>query len=86
MTERPLSLPHPLIGDVEWTAEAIVQQPFGQLSWGHDPVLSTKLKTPGLRLAFALRTTEYGWSPSVRDLHIEQELGRLPDAMPGEEC
>lgn len=86
MTERPLFLTPPLIGYVDWPAEAIVQQPFGQLPWGHCPVLSAKLKTPGLRLAFALRATEYGWPRSVLDIHDKQELGRLPDAMPGEEC
>lgn len=86
MTERPLSLTPPLIGYVDWSAEAIVQQPFGQLPWGHGPVLPTRLITPGLRLAFAQRTTEHDWSRNVLEIHTEQELGRLPDATPGEEC
>ena len=34
-----------------WPDEAIVQQAVGQIPWGHNLVLLTKLKTPEQRLA-----------------------------------
>ena len=85
MTERPLSQSFPLTSSIDWPDEAIAQQPVGQLPRGHNLVLLARLKTSEPRLASVQRTIEHGWSPSVRDLHIEQELGRLPDATPGEE-
>lgn len=51
---------------------AIGQQPVGQLPWGHNLVLLTKLKTPEARLAHAARAVEHGWSRSVLAIHIEQ--------------
>ncbi|AFE07330.1 hypothetical protein COCOR_07107 [Corallococcus coralloides DSM 2259] len=56
-----------------WPDEAvIVQQPVGQLPWGHNLVLLTKLKTTKARLAYAARAVEHGWSRAVLTLHIEQ--------------
>jgi predicted nuclease of restriction endonuclease-like (RecB) superfamily len=56
-----------------WPDEAaIVQQPVGQLPWGHNLVLLTKLKTSEARLAYAARAIEHGWSRAVLSLHIEQ--------------
>ena len=51
---------------------AIGQQAVGQLPWGHNLVLLTKLKTPEARLAHAARAIEHGWSRSVLVMHIEQ--------------
>jgi len=58
----------------------IVQQPVGQLGqqlvgqlpWGHNLVLLTKLKSRDTRLAYAARAVEHGWSRAVLTLHIEQ--------------
>ena len=86
MTERPPSLTSSSTGYAVWLAEAIAQQPVGQLPWGHSPVLPVRLPTPGLRLASAQRALEHDWSRNVLQVHFEQELGRLPDATPGEEC
>jgi len=36
-----------------WPDEAFVQQAVGQLPWGHNLVLLTKLKMPEQRLAYA---------------------------------
>ena len=36
-----------------WTDAAIVQQAVGQLPWGHNIVLLTRLKAPEWRLAYA---------------------------------
>lgn len=55
-----------------WPDFAIGQQPVGQLPWGHNLVLLTKLKTREARLDYARRAAEHGWSRSVLALHIEQ--------------
>lgn len=51
---------------------AIGQQAVGQLPWGHNLVLLTKLDTPEARLRYATRALEHGWSRAVLTLHIEQ--------------
>lgn len=50
----------------------IGQQAVGQLPWGHNLVLLTKLKTPEARLVHAARALQYGWSRNVLVMHIEQ--------------
>ncbi|MGE6758616.1 PDDEXK nuclease domain-containing protein [Corallococcus interemptor] len=61
-----------------WPDEAaIVQQPVGQLPWGHNLVLLTKLKTKQARLAYAMRASEHGWSRAVLTLHIELKAGEF---------
>jgi predicted nuclease of restriction endonuclease-like (RecB) superfamily len=55
-----------------WPDLAIGQQPVGQLPWGHNMVLLTKLKGPQLRLLYAQRAIEHGWSRNVLVVHIEQ--------------
>ena len=57
-----------------WTEQAIVQQAVGQLPWGHNLVLLSKLKTPEQRLAYAQRAIEHGWSRNVLTIHIERRL------------
>lgn len=57
-----------------WPEEAIVQQAVGQLPWGHNLVLLTKLKKPQERLAYAVRASECGWSRSTLQMHIESRL------------
>lgn len=54
-----------------WPDEAIVQQAVGRLPWGHNLILLTKLKNPDLRLAYAQRAIEHGWSRNVLEIHIE---------------
>jgi predicted nuclease of restriction endonuclease-like (RecB) superfamily len=55
-----------------WPEPSIVQQAVGQLPWGHNLVLLTKLKTAEARLAYARRALDHGWSRNVLALHIEQ--------------
>jgi predicted nuclease of restriction endonuclease-like (RecB) superfamily len=43
----------------------IVQQPVGQLPWGHITVLLDKLDTHDQRLWYASAAVEYGWSRNV---------------------
>jgi predicted nuclease of restriction endonuclease-like (RecB) superfamily len=44
------------------------------LPWGHNLVLLSKIKTPDLRLAYATRAAEMGWSRAVLVHHIERRL------------
>jgi len=53
--------------------DAIRQQPVGQLPWGTNLVLLTKLKDRETRLAYAASAVEYGWSRASLVLHIEQK-------------
>jgi predicted nuclease of restriction endonuclease-like (RecB) superfamily len=57
-----------------WPEAAIVQQPVGQLPWGHNLVLLTKLKDQQERLAYARRALEHGWSRNTLSVHIETRL------------
>lgn len=53
-----------------WPDEAIVQQLVGQLPWGHNILLLTKLKDQALRLWYLRHAIEYGWSRNVLLHHI----------------
>ncbi|MCL2594597.1 MAG: PDDEXK nuclease domain-containing protein [Promicromonosporaceae bacterium] len=56
-----------------WPESAIVQQPVGQLPWGHNIMLLTKLKDSDLRLSYAEAAVEFGWSRNVLGMHIERK-------------
>ena len=57
-----------------WPDEVIVQQAVGQLPWGHNLVLLSKLKATDLRLAYTQRAIDQGWSRAVLVHHIERRL------------
>jgi predicted nuclease of restriction endonuclease-like (RecB) superfamily len=57
-----------------WPDAVIVQQAVGQLPWGHNLVLLTKLKDPAMRLTYAQRAIQHGWSRNVLNIHIETRL------------
>lgn len=57
-----------------WPDPQIVQQAVGQLPWGHNLVLMSKLKSPERRLAYAARAIEHGWSRTMLTIHIERRL------------
>jgi predicted nuclease of restriction endonuclease-like (RecB) superfamily len=57
-----------------WPDAAIVQQAVGQLPWGHNLVLLTRLKDPAARLAYAQRAIQHGWSRNTLNIHIETRL------------
>lgn len=60
---------------------AIVQQLVGQLPWGHNVVLITKIKDPGLReWWYAHACIENGWSRAVMEAQIETSLHRRQGA------
>lgn len=53
---------------------AIVQQAVGQLPWGHNLVLLTRLKDAPQRLAYAQSAINHGWSRNMLNIHIENRL------------
>ncbi|MCP1312980.1 PDDEXK nuclease domain-containing protein [Halomonas sp. 707D4] len=57
-----------------WSNDEIVQQAVGQLPWGHNLVLLSKLKAPAERLAYAEAAVENGWSRNVLVMQIETRL------------
>ena len=57
-----------------WPDVAIVHQAVGQLPWGHNLVLLTRLKAPQQRLAYAQSAIAHGWSRNVLNIHIETRL------------
>lgn len=57
-----------------WPDAEIVQQAVGQLPWGHNLVLLTRLKDPHQRLAYAQSAIEHGWSRNTLNIHIETRL------------
>lgn len=57
-----------------WPDDAIVQQAVGQIPWGHNIVLLTKLKDQSLRLAYAAAAVEHGWSRNVLAMQIEARV------------
>ena len=57
-----------------WTKDEIVQQPVGQLPWGHNLALLSKLKDPQERLFYANKAVENNWSRNVLVMQIETRL------------
>src|SRR3989338_8692231 len=57
-----------------WPDAEIVQQAVGQLPWGHNLVLLTRLKDSQQRLAYAQSAIQHGWSRNVLNIHIETRL------------
>ncbi len=57
-----------------WPDEAIVQQAVGQLPWGHNLLLLSKLNNNKERLAYAQKILNHGWSRSVLAMQIETRL------------
>jgi predicted nuclease of restriction endonuclease-like (RecB) superfamily len=57
-----------------WQDETIVQQAVGQLPWGHNVALLSKLKDRTERLFYAKTAIEHNWSRNVLVMHIESNL------------
>ncbi|MFY9261638.1 MAG: PDDEXK nuclease domain-containing protein [Gallionella sp.] len=57
-----------------WQDAEIVQQAVGQLPWGHNLVLLTRLKDTQLRLDYARSAIKHGWSRNILNIHIETRL------------
>jgi predicted nuclease of restriction endonuclease-like (RecB) superfamily len=57
-----------------WPDEQISQQAVAKLPWGHNIVLLQKLDEPAIRLWYAQKAVEHGWSRNVMVLQIESRL------------
>ncbi len=57
-----------------WNEDEIVQQPVGQLPWGHNVLLLTRLKDRALRLRYADQASHEGWSRTTLELQIKNRL------------
>jgi predicted nuclease of restriction endonuclease-like (RecB) superfamily len=57
-----------------WPDAEIVQQAVGQLPWGHNLVLLSKLKTQAERCWYAAKAIEHNWSRNVLAMQIETRL------------
>ncbi len=55
---------------------SIVQQLVGQIPWGHNVLLLTRVKKPGHRLWYAQATITNGWSRAVLDAQIATHAHR----------
>jgi predicted nuclease of restriction endonuclease-like (RecB) superfamily len=60
-----------LVGEL---AGSNLPQPVAEIPWGHNLVLLAKLKTPLIRLWYAHKVIERGWSRAVLTHHIETQL------------
>lgn len=58
----------------DFHSDPIVQQAVGQIPWGHNLVLVSKLKTREARLAYAELCRQNGWSRNVLVHQIETRL------------
>jgi predicted nuclease of restriction endonuclease-like (RecB) superfamily len=65
-----------------WSEEAIGQQPVGQLPWGHVTVLLDKLDDQAQRDWYAAAAVEHGWSRSVLQQQLMNQLHRRVGAAP----
>ena len=57
-----------------WPDAEFVQQAVGQLPWGHNLVLLSKLKTELERRWYAAKAIEHNWSRNVLVMQIETRL------------
>jgi len=52
----------------------IVQQPVAQLPWGHVVAITQRLKSPASRDFYIRETLAHGWSRSILELQIQNQL------------
>lgn len=84
MSDKPVSLTPAPEGHADWLIDLkgrihTAQQAVGQLPWGHNLVLLTRLKDPQQRLAYAQSAIEHGCSRNVLQSRPSQKcLTREP--------
>ena len=57
-----------------WPDREFVQRTVAQIPWGSNIALLDKLKDPELRIWYAQKTLEYGWSRDILAIQIETRL------------
>jgi predicted nuclease of restriction endonuclease-like (RecB) superfamily len=68
---------------LEGSSDEIVQQPVGQLPWGQNIALVTRLEDRDARVWYAANAVENGWSRKVLEAQIATDLrGRQGNALP----
>jgi predicted nuclease of restriction endonuclease-like (RecB) superfamily len=68
------AMPQKLSQAVRESATSASPAPISDLPWGHNRLLLTKLETPAIRLWYAHKAIEHGWSRAVLTHHIETQL------------
>ncbi|HUA68967.1 MAG TPA: PDDEXK nuclease domain-containing protein [Candidatus Saccharimonadales bacterium] len=68
------AMPQKLSQPVRESATSAPPAPISELPWGHNRLLLTKLETPAIRLWYAHKAIEHGWSRAVLTHHIETQL------------
>lgn len=70
----------------EYQDFAFVQRSVAQLSWGHNIVLMDKIKEQSMRIWYAQKVVEHGWTRDVMVHQIEANahkvFGKLPNNFP----
>jgi len=59
---------------IEYENESILQQAVGEIPWGHNIAIFSKIKDPVQRLWYAQKTIENGWSRNVLSMQIKTNL------------
>ena len=59
---------------IEYNKTAILQQAVGEIPWGHNITIFSKIKENNQRLWYAQKTIENGWSRNVLSLQIQSNL------------
>ena len=67
---------------VRESATSAPPAPISELPWGHNRLLLTKLDTPAIRLWYAHKAIEHGWSSAVLTHHIETQLHKRAKPSP----
>ena len=59
---------------IEYENESILQQAVGEIPWGHNIAIFSKIKDPVQRLWYAQKTIKNGWSRNVLSMQIQTNL------------
>ena len=70
----PRNLDYMLAFAKAWPEGEVLQEALAKLTWYHNITLLEKLDTPEMRLWYARRAVEYGWSRNVLVHHISLKL------------
>lgn len=58
----------------EYSSDLIIQQPVGEIPWGHNIMIFTMIKDKIIRAWYISKTIENGWSRNVLNLQIKTDL------------
>ena len=59
---------------VEYSDESFLQQAIGEIPWGHNITIFSKIKEQDQRIWYAKKTIENGWSRNVLSIQIQTNL------------